>query len=282
MKKTKVTAKDVAKYAGVSATTVSMVLSGKSERRFPEKTCRRILDACSELGYVRNHTAVNIAEEKTLAAITPTLSNMYYVHMAESMQWRARELGYSLMVFNTFREIHQETQVMQLCRQLPIAGMFFLYPPENTMLLQQIGWTKPVIHIYDKDSKSDMDVFEIDGFLIGRIIAEHLIELGHERIALISSTFETKQVTRLRRLEGLRAVYAEHGFDPEQSVIVYLPEKDLTDMKTPPEGYDLGYLLTKRLLERGENVTACVAVNDIMAIGVMDAVIDSGKRIPED
>lgn len=68
MKKTKVTAKDVAKYAGVSATTVSMVLSGKSERRFPEKTCRRILDACSELGYVRNHTAVNIAEEKTLAA----------------------------------------------------------------------------------------------------------------------------------------------------------------------------------------------------------------------
>lgn len=282
MKKTKVTAKDVAKYAGVSATTVSMVLSGKSERRFPEKTCRRILDACSELGYVRNHTAVNIAEEKTLAAITPTLSNMYYVHMAESMQWRARELGYSLMVFNTFREIHQETQVMQLCRQLPIAGMFFLYPPENTMLFQQIGWTKPVIHIYDKDSKSDMDVFEIDGFLIGRIIAEHLIELGHERIALISSTFETKQVTRLRRLEGLRAVYAEHGFDPEQSVIVYLPEKDLTDMKTPPEGYDLGYLLTKRLLERGENVTAFVAVNDIMAIGVMDAVIDSGKRIPED
>ena len=68
------------------------------------------MDACSELGYVRNHTAVNIAEEKTLAAITPTLSNMYYVHMAESMQWRARELGYSLMVFNTFREIHQETQ----------------------------------------------------------------------------------------------------------------------------------------------------------------------------
>ena len=53
-------------------------------------------------------------------------------------------------------------------------------------------------------------------------------------------------------------------------------------MKTPPEGYDLGYLLTKRLLERGENVTAFVAVNDIMAIGVMDAVIDSGKRIPED
>ena len=84
-------------------------------------------------------------------------------------------------------------------------------------------------------------------------------------------------------MEGLRAVYAEHGFDPEQSVIVYLPEKDLTDMKTPPEGYDLGYLLTKRLLERGENVTALVAVNDIIAIGVMDAVIranESRRIIP--
>lgn len=124
-----------------------MVLSEKDEHRFPEETCRRILDTYIELGYVRNTAVMNTMEEKALAAIMPTLSNLYHVHMAESMQRRARELGYSLMVFNTFREIHQETQVMQLCRQLPIAEMFFLYPPENTMLLQQIGWTRSVIHI---------------------------------------------------------------------------------------------------------------------------------------
>ena len=54
MKKTKVTAKDVAKRAGVSPATVSMILSGKGSSKFPEKTCRRVIDACNELGYVRN------------------------------------------------------------------------------------------------------------------------------------------------------------------------------------------------------------------------------------
>ena len=283
MKKPRVTAKDVAKRAGVSEATVSMILNGKSNSKFPEKTCRRVIDACNELGYIRSATMnTNALEEKVLAAITPTFSNLYYVHMVEAMQRRAKELGYSLMTFNTFREIHQETRIMQICSQFPIAGVFFLYPPENTMLLQQVGWSKPVIRIYDKDMKNDTDILELDGFRIGRIIAEHLIELGHERIALITSTFETKQVTRIRRLEGLRAVYEEHGYDPIQSVLACSPEQELTDVKVVPEGYELGYLIAKRLIERNENVTAFVAVNDMIAIGVMDAAIDAGKRIPQD
>lgn len=150
------------------------------------------------------------------------------------------------------------------------------------MLLQQVGWTKPVVRIYDKDTQNDADILELDGFRIGRISAEHLLSLGHRRVALISSTFETKQVTRRRRLEGLRAVYEEHGFDPRESVLVFLPEKDLPDRKTVPEGYELGYLLAKGVIDRGEPVTAFVAVNDIMAIGVLDAILDAGKRVPED
>lgn len=130
MKMPRVTAKDVAKRAGVSEATVSMILNGKSSK-FPEKTCRRVIDACNELGYVRNASIkANALEEKVLAAITPTFSNLYYVHMVEAMQRRAKELGYSLMTFNTFREIHQETGIMQICSQFPIAGVFFLYPPE--------------------------------------------------------------------------------------------------------------------------------------------------------
>lgn len=282
MKKTKVTVRDIAQAAGVSPTTVSMILNGKSGQKFPEKTCRRVMDACTELGYVRNVARTNAAAEKVLVAIVPTFSNLYYVQVTESMQQRAKELGYSLMVFNTFREIHQETHVMQICSQLSVAGMLLLYPPENTMLLQQIGWEKPIIHIYDKNTPSDKDAFELSGFQIGKLIAEHLIQLGHERIALISSTFETRQITRVRRLEGLRAVYKEAGFDPMQSVLACFPEKELADIKKPPEGYELGYILTKRLIERGEDVTALVAVNDMIAVGVMDAITDAGYRIPDD
>ena len=139
MKKTKVTAKDVAKRAGVSPATVSMILSGKGSSKFPEKTCRRVIDACNELGYVRNGLLrSSVPDDKVLVAITPTLSNLYYVHMVEAMQRRAKELGYVLLAFDTFREIPQETRIMQVCNQFPFAGVCFLYPLENNMLHQHI------------------------------------------------------------------------------------------------------------------------------------------------
>ena len=283
MKKTKVTARDVAERAGVSPATVSMILSGKGSSKFPEKTCRRVIDACNELGYVRSGASRGgVPDEKVLVAITPTLSNLYYVHMVEAMQRRAKELGYSLLAFDTFREIPQETRIMQICNQFPFAGVCFLYPPENNMLMQQVEWAKPVIHIYDKGIHNNADVLELDGFRIGEIIGEHLISLGHERIAFITSTFETKQVTRVRRLEGLRAVYERAGLDGQRSVLVCSPELELSGAKTVPEGYELGYIMAKKIIERGEDVTAFAAINDMIAVGAMDAISDSGKRVPED
>ena len=283
MKKAKVTARDVAEKAGVSPATVSMILSGKGNSKFPEKTCRRVIDACNELGYIRSGVFKSASpDDKVLLAIMPTLSNLYYVHMMEAMQRRAKELGYSLLAFDTFREITQEARIMQICSQFPFAGVCFLYPPENNMLIQQLEWSKPVVHIYDKGVHNNADILELDGFRIGRIIGEYLRELGHERIAFVTSTFETKQVTRIRRLEGLQAVYKEQGFDSEQSVLVCSPELELMDVRVVPEGYELGYLLVKRLIERNEDITAFVAINDMIAVGVMDAIIDSGKKIPED
>lgn len=283
MKKERVTVKDVAARAGVSASTVSMILNGKGSSRFPEKTCHRVINACNELGYVRNGLPrSSVPDDKVLVAITPTLSNLYYVHMVEAMQRRAKELGYVLLAFDTFREIPQETRIVQLCSQFPFAGVCFLYPVENNMLMEQVEWAKPVVHIYDKGVRNDADTLELDGFRIGRIIGEYLLGLGHERVAFVTSTFETRQVTRVRRLEGLRAVYEEHGFDPEKSVLVCSPELELSDVKVVPEGYELGYRMAKKLIERQEEVTAFVDINDMIAVGIMDAVTDSGNHIPED
>lgn len=281
--KGKITAKDVAARAGVSAATVSMILNGKGGSKFPEKTCRKVIDACNELGYTR-HGMIRTApiDERVLVAIAPTYSNLYYVHMVESIQQRAKELGYSLMVFNTFREIQQETRIAQICSQFPFAGIFFLYPPENQMLMQQVQWTKPVIHIYEKGIHDNADILELDGFRIGSITGEYLLGLGHERIAFVTSTFNTKQITRVRRLEGMRSVYAAHGFDPDRSVLPCSPDSELPDVRRIPEGYELGYLLAKQVIDRQEDVTAFVAINDMIAIGVMDAILDAGKRIPED
>lgn len=58
---------------------------------------------------------------------------------------------------------------MQVCNQFPFAGVCFLYPLENNMLMQQVEWAKPVVHIYDKGVHNNADILELDGFRIGRI-----------------------------------------------------------------------------------------------------------------
>ena len=281
MKTKKVTIADVAKRAGVSTSTVSMILNGKN--KFPETTYRRVIDACNELGYVRSEAyRVEEGAGEALIAVVPTLSNLYFVSAVGAMQRKAKELGYSLLTFETFRERAQEARIMQLCHEFPFAGALFLYPPENDMLLKQLEKKKPVVFIYDKGAYDNASIFEFDGLQVGAVIGEHLFALGHRRIAYLSLDFEKKQVMRSRRLEGLRSVYKANGLDPIQSVIACTPETELLHTKTRPDGYELGYLLMKRLIERRADITAVATLNDMIAIGAIDAIIDAGKRVPED
>ena len=279
----KVTVKDIAKKANVSPTTVSLILNGRGNAKFSEETCSRVLDATRELGYIRTRTMQSInCENRVLVAVAPTLSNMYYVVMIDTMQNRAKELGYSLLMFNTFREKQQENFIMQICRECSFAGIFLLYPLEDTALQQQAEWDKPIIRIFDKDIQKNADVLELDSFQIGFIIGEHLIQLGHKRIAFLSANLESKQLARIRRLEGLREAFRVHGFDPVVSVTPYSPELENLDRKITSEGYDLGYFIAQRLLERNENITAFVTANDMISVGVLDAIADAGKKVPGD
>ena len=282
MKKDKPTAKDVAKMTGLSTAAVSMILNGK-DSRFPESTCQRVIDACNELGYVHSvRLRADMGDNRVLVAIIPTYSNLYFVHAVEAMQQRAKELGYVLLTFDTCRERHQEATIIQTCIRHPFAGVVFLYPPENNTLLQQLEWTKPVIHVYDKGLYSEADVLEFDGIRVGDIIGRHLIDLGHRRIAFLSMDYETKQTVRTRRVEGLRKAYKERGFNPDESVLVCVPDNELPKSKIAPEGYELGYLITKNLIERKEPVTAIVGLNDMVALGAIDSIIDAGLKVPED
>ena len=279
----KITAKDVAELAGVSTATVSIVLNGKGNGRFPEQTCQKILDACKKLGYKKGGIfKASEVNDKVLIAIVPSYTNYYYVETVEAMQRRAKELGYSLLTFDTFQDMEQETRILQICTQLQVAGIVFLYPLENEILMQQMDWKMPSVHIYDKDIYYDIDILERDSRRVGQALGSFLIKLGHKRIAFITSSMRTKQLCRIRRLEGIRDVYKKNGYNPDECVIACSPDTETFNSRVIPDGYDLGYILTKRLLDRGEDFTAVIAVNDVIAVGVMDAITESGYRIPED
>ena len=103
MNKKKVTSSDVAKYAGVSQTTVSMILNKKYNVSFSKEVVKKVEDAARELGYVlpKRRTQKESRREKLLVVFCPNLTNPYYVMLLQGIEARATEQGFGLFVCNT-------------------------------------------------------------------------------------------------------------------------------------------------------------------------------------
>lgn len=283
MKKRRVTARDVAERAGVSQATVSMVLNNYKNIRFSDETKRRILEACDELGYrTFGMGRLNTLDHRILLAVCPSCENSHYVKALDGILRRGRELGYTVLTLCTQRNEESEADVVRVCRELHVAGVLLLYQPNNIPAFQLLSHELPIIQIYEKSGSLQVSRIELDNFEIGRLVAEHFIQLGHRHIAHISQPLDEKQSARVRRVEGLQSAMRQHGLLPQRYFHLYTSETERVEAVGTMDGYDLGYLLTESLLEKGEPVTAISTSNDYMAYGVMEALFAHGKRIPQD
>lgn len=283
MPKKKVTAKDVAELAGVSQTTVSMVLNNYKNISFSDETRQRIFKACEELGYsVSGRTFRNGEQPRIILIVCPSMHNPHYVKVINSAQQRAVELGFEPVIFCTQRSEDQEANLVSLCRQLNVGGVLLTYHPYNSSAYHLLSMELPLILVYDKTTEPDTNVIELDNYKIGRIIAEHFIELGHKHIAHVSRPLHKSQPARYRRIEGLRSVMAEAGLDPEKYLKVCTTKSEGIKVRDELEGYETGLYLGRQILEKYPEITAFSATNDVIAYGIMDAILEKGKRVPQD
>ena len=112
-------------------------------------------------------------------------------------------------------------------------------------------------------------------------MARHLLELGHRHVAFVSPPLTSKQGQRLKRVEGFVREFEEAGYG--DGVIVKSADEDLDEVIPSMDSeYKMGYYLTKELLREDKNLTAIVGMNDMIAFGIMDAVLKSKLRIPAD
>lgn len=283
MTKKRVKAKDVAELAGVSQTTVSMVLNNYSNTSFSEETRQRIFKACEELGYTANRAGFHSGEQsKTILIICPSLHNQHYIKVINSAQQRAIELGFEPIVFCTQRSETEEAKLVSLCRQLHVSGALLTYNPFNSSAYRLLSMELPLVLVYDKTLGSNTNIIALDNYKIGRIIGEHLIELGHCHIAQISKQLHKTQPARSRRIEGIRSAMEEAGLDPDKYLKVCTLESEGLCKGINPEGYETGIILGRCVLERYPEVTAFSATNDAVAFGLLDAIGEKGKRVPQD
>jgi LacI family transcriptional regulator len=264
---------DVAKAAGVSQTTVSLVLNDPDISSVPPETRHKVLAAIQALGYVPNTAARALRTNKSysLACVIPSITNPFYPEFISGVQSVAEENGYEVIVYNTYARHEKELKVLQAVQQGRdgVVGVFFhakateLYP----LLEQNIA----VVRLENKWHVAGdwpLDNLYVDNAAAACQAASYLIERHRCQVIMFTGT----DGPRLARTEGYRRALAAHSPPVPERVLV-------------AESYDErgGYLCMQQMLQEPGCLPAAVfAANDLMALGAMKAVRQAGLRIPQD
>ena len=268
-----VTIRDVARAANVSISTVSHVLSGK--RPTSGQTRRRVQDVIERLGYRPNRVAQSLVWRRpfALGLIIPDITNPYFPALALGAEDRVRSRGYTLVLGNSEYDPHREMAYLELVRSQQLAGAIYCLGDEMSPILPEIqravgeGLSLVLVH----SPMPSVPTVCADNRQGGRLAARHLIELGHREIGLISA---------LPLDEGMA--------DREGGFLEYLRDTGMAvDRAAVPTMYgnhqiEGGSRATAELLAHAPQLTAIFVLNDLMALGALEAVRSAGRRVPDD
>lgn len=275
MRKNKVTLKDIAAMTGYSPASISMVLSGKMLERFSDKTIREIRGAAKKCNY---NTGI---KGTTVLVICPSVFNPYYSTVLQGMDMEAAKYGFSTLVYNTYWDPEREKKVLDFAKNPAICGAVFAMIPQIHETAVELNKTIPVVAIGDYHKDLQLDAVDINNCNAGKLLAEHLIGLGHKKIAYISTTLDEYHSARTQRLEGLTDAYKKAGM-PDSPVVYSRSITSEYELHNVNVEFETGYGLMLECINETPYVTAVIAINDMVAYGCMNAVRDRGFRIPDD
>lgn len=267
----KLTIKDIARLAGVSPTTVSLILNHKGER-FSDETIKKVLKIVEETNYYPDFFAQNLVSKnnKTIGVIIPTLGDLFFDGLFEGIEKVASERGYSVILFNSGNSKEKEDRGLDFMLSRSVSGIILATPHildhERFALIRK----RCPILLMDRGITPRLEgqiaVDELGGMAEAM---DKLSALGHRRIAYIR---ENQSYYNLQsRFDGYRQGIQRHHLDDDPSLII-----------TADLSVEGGYEATKKLLEAGQEFTALCCANDYIAVGAYRALLQAGKKIPDD
>ena len=280
----KATSQDVAKLAGVSQATVSLILNNSEKITFSSETREKVLAAARQLQYElpRRKKQPRRASSRMLLVLTPTLTNQYYAELIQAVENYADQLGYRVIVCNTFRKSDLEKFYLDTFLGSHVDGLIYTFLPSFPRQIEQIAASLPVVIIGEKRDDLAVCSIELSNVSAGALLAEHLYQLGHRKLAFLSTPFNQFTLARGQRLEGIRKQLESHGLEDALEVVVEECAEADSPADCMPYEYTAGRKLTAGLLRRGSEATALIAVNDMTAIGALNELAAQGHRVPRD
>jgi len=266
------TLRDVARLAEVHPGTVSRALNPETRRLVNEDTARRVMDAAEQLGYRPNPIARGLKTNRsyTIGVLVPDLMNPLFPPIVRGIQDRLEQAGYTPLIANTDNDRERERNDFEAMRARQVDGVIAatarLDNPESADPADDL----PVVYVLRRLEDGVSASATADDHKGGALAVEHLLELGHTRIAHLSGPQGIS--TGRERHAGFLAAMAEAGVPVDPALIRF------GNAFTEPEGRRL----CEELLAGGADVTAIVAGNDLMALGCYDVFAARDLHCPRD
>jgi LacI family transcriptional regulator len=264
------TINDVAKRAGVSPVTVSRVINNAGN--VSAATREKVKWAIEELGYVPSVAARSLRSKRTrsLALIVPDITNAFWTTVARGVEDAAQSSDYSVFLYNTDEDPSKQLRCLDVIASQRVDGVIIApYDSDVRNLSRLRNHNIPTVLIDRHIEGWDVDSVRSDSVSGARALVQHLINLGHKRIAMISGPMNTS--TAEDRVTGYRLALTEAGISPDPRLIKRGEYRAIS-----------GEHLTYQLLNEELSPTAVFAANNAIAMGVIDALGKRGLRIPQD
>ncbi len=268
-----VTLVDIAQSVGLSVSTVSRVINGKTKQyRISENTKTIVLQAVDKLGYRPNELARGLRLKRTrlLGLVVPDISNPFFAHITHVIQNIVYKAGYSLMVCNTNENILLEKEQIELLRRKGVDGYIIMsVGTDFEHIVELVDLKIPIVLLDRFIDKMDLNSVIVDNYKGAYQAVQYLIKKGHKRIAIIQGLRKT--YTNQERLRGYRDALSEANLDIDENLIV---GKDFRK--------ENGYIETKFLMNNNNPPTAIFAFSDLITLGVFQALSEENIKIPND
>jgi LacI family transcriptional regulator len=269
----KATIRDVAKLAGVTPAVVSRVFNKDENLNIKDETRENVLNAIQELQYKPNAVARSLRTHSmnTIGMLIADIINPFYSQIIKGVQSEAEKAGYCLILCDTNDDPASEKRYIETLHSQFVDGVILssTYVEDDVVdLIEGLGINYVMVNRGSSNSHAPyVKTNEIEGMALA---VNHLIELGHTKIACISGPLYAE--TAVRRMTGYRKAMkeADIAYNPKYVIEGTFDEKS-------------GYEACKEYLRLGDDrPTAICTSNDLVAIGVMRALKETNLRIPED
>jgi len=275
------TLKEVAKLAGVSHTTVSLVVINVKGSRVSQRTRQRVLEAVRKLNYNPNLTAKRLALGKTnsIGLYTPfeipILRNYTFIEMITGIQAVLYPKGFDLVLFSGGRTLYKNRPINQIVRQNTVDGLIIFntryttqkYVNKYIKNLNELNFNSVTLNYYWGNAKINYVGIDYENDAYKAV--KHLTSLGHKSVALMAGT-KTSPVTP-KILKGYKRALRDNEINIDNDIIVYADYD-----------YQTAYKKTLVIIKNNPSVTSFFIGGFEMVPACLKAVKDSGLNVPED